>query len=151
MINDYLIAIKASRREFTSAIFNGTLLQYAEVRHLSNDFDTADATIREFVNWLTEKFQIGTAALISADAEARANVFLQVAELVLQNTAVSLRRVAEAEVLTAFGAPALTNQLQLRSVSTQIWPQLNTRKLHRSVLDAAAAGLYVQVERLLNS
>ena len=49
----------------------------------------------------------------------------------------------------AFGHPALTSKRQLRAVIRNIWPILNSRSVNQLVLDAAAAGLYAQTERLL--
>jgi hypothetical protein len=54
-------------------------------------------------------------------------------------------------VFESFAVEPLKTRKELREVITTFWPQLGTRDFDPSILDAAAVGLYAQVESLLSA
>jgi len=151
-MNTELLAIKTSGREIAVAVFRGTHLHFAEIRRLPTDLSRAETSAATFMNWLIATFAPQSAAVqIPRHQDVRAGKWVHVAIGILKQQAIPIQTLAFSELLSAFAVPPLSTQSQLRNVCRNIWPQLSTRKIAASALDAAAVGLYAQVERVLSN
>ena len=146
------MAIKVTRRTVAVAVFRGRNLNYAEVRHLSSNKETADASAIAFVNWTLTHFRIESAAIEDAvgSDEARSAELVQHLETGLRAAGLSVRRVTKQTLFESFAAAPLTSRKELHGIVRDVWPQLDSRAFHPSVYDAASLGLYMQVEYLLS-
>ncbi|MBA2680373.1 MAG: hypothetical protein H0U76_18490 [Ktedonobacteraceae bacterium] len=101
------------------------------------------------VNWLSFQFEIDTLGLLDSNPEARVAKLESAAEQSARNLAIPLWKVATGDLYQAFALPALRGKHELRQIVQGIWPQLENEKTARETADAAAVGLFVQIERLL--
>lgn len=147
----WLLAIKVERRSIAVAVFAGPRLDFHEVRQLSSQPDKATASATGFVNWVLANFEIESAALerlANGKQTRRAQLNRTVLDL-LRQCAVPVWEVAKPDLLGAFGHPPLRSRVELRqSARTILWSMFNTDSPDSHELDAAALGLYVQIERL---
>jgi hypothetical protein len=152
-MNTRLAAIRVSRRTVAIAIFKGQTLHYAEIRHLSSNSDMALASAVSYLNWTLSQFHIQAAALEEAvtSEEARSGEILGALVEELQRQTLPFRLVSKQTVFESFAIAPLTTRKELREVVTRFWPQLGTRDFDPAILDAAAVGLYAQVESLLSA
>jgi hypothetical protein len=146
------MAIKVTRRTVAVAVFRDRTLSYAEVRHLSSHKEAADASATAFVNWTLHRFDITMAAIEDAVAseEARSAELVHLIENDLLVQGSTSHRVSKNTLFEAFAIQPLSCRKELHEIVRQFWPQLNSSDFHSSVLDAAALGLYAQVEYLLS-
>jgi hypothetical protein len=152
-MNTRLAAIKVTRRSVSIVIFKGQTLHYAEIRHLSSRPDAAHANAVSYLERMLSQFQIEVAALEEAvtSEEARSAELLSILEDELNRQEIRFRRVTKQTVFDVFAMEPLTTRKELRQVVTAFWPQLGTSDFDPSILDAAAVGLYAQVESLLSA
>jgi hypothetical protein len=68
----------------------------------------------------------------------------------LRADGIPIWEVPTVDLLRSFGEPKLGSRHALHQTCVEIWPDLNTFRPSRPVLQAAATGLYVQSERLLS-
>jgi len=148
-----LAAIKVSRRTVAIAIFKGHSLHYAEIRHLSSRPDMALASAVSYLNWTLSQFHVQFAALEEAvtSEEARSAEILDALVTELGRQTLRFRLVSKQNVFESFAVEPLRTRKELREVISMFWPQLGTRDFDPSILDAAAVGLYAQVECLLSA
>ena len=152
-MNTRLAGIRVSRRTVAIAIFKGQTLHYAEIRHLSSQPEMAVASAVSYLIWTLSQFHIQVAALEEAvtSEEARATEILGALVEELQRQTLPYRLVSKQTVFESFAIAPLTSRKELREAVTSFWPQLGTRDFDPSILDAAAVGLYAQVEYLLSA
>jgi hypothetical protein len=152
-MNTKLAAIKVSRRTVAIAIFKGQSLHYAEIRHLSSRPDMAVASAVSYLVWTLGQFYIQVAALEEAvtSEEARSAEIIDALVAELRRQTLPFRLVSKQTVFESFAVEPLKTRKELREVITTFWPQLGTRDFDPSILDAAAVGLYAQVESLLSA
>src|SRR5947207_14751139 len=58
-----LAAFRIERRSIAAAVFIGTQLDYAHVKQLSSDHETAENTAAGFVNWILASFNVPSAVI----------------------------------------------------------------------------------------
>jgi hypothetical protein len=152
-MNTRLAAIRVSRRTVAIAIFKGQTLHYAEIRHLSSNSDMALASAVSYLNWALSQFHIQAAVLEEAvtSEEARAAEILGALVAEFRRQTLPYRIVSKHTVFESFAIEPLATRKELREVVATFWPQLGTRDFDPSILDAAAVGLYAQVEYLLTA
>lgn len=145
-----LIAIRVERRSIAAAIFIGDRLSYTQVRQLSSNRDKSLGSAAGFVDWLLRQFRPDSAALESiptADEIHRLALHKVVAHT-LRERLLPIWVVAKQDLFLAYGHPPLKSRKQVRLVVAGIWPVLAGANGQNFIQDAAALGLYVQVERL---
>jgi hypothetical protein len=147
-----LLAIKVTRRTVAVAVFRERQLYYAEVRHLSSKAEQAESSAIAFVSWCVEYFRVRFAALEDAVAseEARSASIISRLRIRLQAQGIPCQIVGKHTLFESYATVPLASRTELYPVIATLWPQLDPRDFHTSVLDAAAVGLYFQVENLLS-
>ncbi len=142
------VAFKIFRRSATAAIFSSRNLEFLDLQHFSNDPGKASQTLSRFVGWTLENFRPELAALSveEEDDKPRAAMLSGLVERRLLEQGVPIWKVTDEQLLEAYASPALTQKHDLRLIARSIWPHVASKL---PALDAALAGLYVQVERLL--
>lgn len=148
-----LAAIKVSRRTVAIAIFKGQSLHYGEIHHLSSRPEIAIASAVSYLTWTLSQFHIQVVALEESvnSEEVRATEVLGALVEELRRMTLPYRRVSKQTVFDSFAIEPLTSRKELREVVTTFWPQLGTSDFDPSILDAAAVGLYAQIEYLLTA
>jgi hypothetical protein len=145
-----LLAIRQSRRAVAIIVFKDLTPDYAQLRHLSSDGIRAKDSAVEFVHWILNHFDVDSAAiepLPDKDLSKRANLNRAILQT-LRSEAVAVWPLTANELLEAFGYPPLKTREALRSLCAKMWPVIGRGAENDLLLDAAAAGLYVQTERL---
>ena len=99
------------------------------------------------VNWTIAHFDPAMLVVENSGFES-AKTLNDVVTAAGREAGVGLWSVVPETLHRAFGHPQLTSKHQLREVVRGLWPILNTRDVNQLVLDAVAAGLYAQTERL---
>ncbi len=144
-----LLAIQQSRRAIAVAVLNGSKFEFTQLRHLSSDHGQANDSAIDFIRWILNRFSVNSAALelLPEDDNSRRATVNRLIVSTLRSEAIAIWELTSLELLTAFGHPALKTREKLRSVCASMWPIMR-RPEDDLLLDAAAAGLYVQTERL---
>lgn len=152
MRNDLrLAAFCVQRRSIAAAIFVGTHLGFSDVKQLAAEREKAKESIVGFVNWIVQNHDIDAVALENFEGShdlMRAEND-QALEQVLRSKGVSIERISKTDFVTAFLHPAKASLKDARQIVESIWPILSSYRPHPAKLDAAALGLYVQTDRLL--
>lgn len=147
-----LAAFRIFRRSVTVAILSGRNLDFVDIHHLSNVPKVALESQDRFVGWIVENFHPQIVALATGEEDEgedrpRAQMLTQAVERKLLECGIPLWKVSDSELLESYAIPALTQRHELRAIARSMWPYVAAQ--HELALDAALAGLYVQVERLL--
>jgi len=145
-----MAAIKIERRSIAVAVFKGDQLDYTQVRQLASDERIAQASTAGFMSWLTQTFEIGSAAVEvqSKTQDNRRSVLTRTAIDTLRGFGIPIWEFSKHDLFDGFAVPRLKNRTQLRNVIKTIWPILDARNQDDGIFDAAALGLYVATERL---
>jgi len=148
-----LAALRIERRRLSVAIFIDHHLEHAESHHLPSDYPKALRSASQFVHKVRRTFRAEYAALdkYPSDHPTQRSTLIQELVMQLRRADVAVYEVEIADLLAAFGNPPLRYRTQVRQAVASIWPILASGDNHPSCLDAAALGLYVQVEKLLAS
>ena len=146
-----LAAIRVDRRTIAAALFTGVSLQHTERRHLKTEWEQASTSTAGFMNWLIATFKVGAVALerVTNARDVRRQHLSQICIGICRTLGVPVWDVPHTALLESFSVPPLKNDTELRRVVAAIWPVLNARGGGNWTLDAAALGLFHQVERLL--
>lgn len=146
-----IAAVCITRRVVALAVFSGTHLEYVRSRQLSSSYQQAERTVAASLNWVVSQFDISLLCVVDSLADVRASRLEAFAAETARALGIPVWRVKTASLLEAFSVPPLSSKQQLRAVAGEIWPVISGSVLNRQVRDAAAAGLYVQVERMLTA
>jgi len=148
-----LAAFRIERRTISVAIFVDHQLEHTESRHLSSVYAKALNSASRYVDHITTNFSAKNAAVDMQLSTVTTTRTRLTAELVaqLRQAGVSVHEVETAALLSAFRDPPLQSRRELRESVASIWPILTTDGCHSSCLDAAALGLYVQVQNLFGT
>ena len=149
MNHSRLASFKIERRSLAAAVFAGEQIDYTQVRQLSSDHAKAESSAVGFEQWIVETFETQSATVerSSPDSQARRTVLTAAIIRSLRKEGISVWEVHKSELLRAFGAPPLKTRKELREIVRTIWPVLPAQKGNGSTSDAAALGLYVQIQR----
>ena len=145
-----LLAVKIRRRHVAVAIFSGRHPQYLDTLQLCNEPETVTDTVARFLAWILENYQPQTAAIGTSQARQgeRVKQLNEITEKMFLSEGIPIWKIEDKELLHAYTFPKLKNKKQLRPIVRSFWPELAEKKL--TAYEAAALGLYVQVERLLS-
>ncbi|MEJ2083667.1 MAG: hypothetical protein P8Y94_16245 [Acidobacteriota bacterium] len=150
MKNAKLVALKVERRAIGGAIFEGTHLDFTDIRQLSSNHRQADSSALGFVHWLVDTFEAETVALeiVPTPTETRRSVLTRMITESLRERGVSVLEVRKLEFLSTYGMPPPKTRREVRETVKGLWPILESETRNGLILDATALGLYVQTERL---
>src|SRR5262249_40783179 len=149
MFHSKLVAFKIDRRRISVAVFVDERLEFTDSRQLSVVVDKALDNARAYVVWIIRNFSIDSAAFESSTPQRKSWKSRFAPEMVDQfrETGIPIFEATPATILASFALPPLRRRSDLRNVISSIWPVLsNDDDIFR--LDAAALGLYVQIERM---
>jgi len=142
-------AIRVERRSVSIVVMRGFNPEHIQFRQLSSDPDKALASALGFVNRVVEWFPFQSAA-IEVVPEAldiqRAQMTAGIIRT-LREQSVTFWEIPKQELLVAFGYPTLRSRGEVRNVVVRIWPFFDPHEDRPYVRDAAALGLYCQIER----
>ena len=149
MNHSRLAAFKVERRWLAAAVFLGEKLDYTQVRQLSSDAARAESSAVGFVQWVVTTFETESVALeqLPSGSLARRSTLTAAIIRSLRSDGISIREVSKADLLQAFGIPPLKTRKELRGIIYTFWPVLPAQRGNGSTQDAAALGLYVQIDR----
>jgi hypothetical protein len=147
-----LAAFSAERRIAALAIFQGSQLEDTKLRHLPLDNNKAFGSVRELVTRTLEHYQPEFIAIASPSAKVsdRIRGFCTAVREIANNLGIPAVEVDDPSLMCAYGSPPLTRKEHIRRAGRGIWPGLNDAKAKHAAVDAATAGLYVQMERLFS-
>jgi hypothetical protein len=153
MANHKLLALKINRRSISAVVFADTHIDYTQVRTLVADEARSLSSALGFVRWIARAFAVSGAALehLPAESRIRRAVLSRVIAETLRSAAVPVWEVEKRDLLAAFASPPLRTRKELGEVVKTLWPMLASDPNESGMLDAAAAGLYLQIERLLET
>ena len=145
-----LLALKIRRRQVSAAVFSGRHPQFLETLQLCNEPDEATDAVARFLAWVLENFKPDTAAIGTSQARQgeRVRKLNEIVENMFLSEGIPVWKIEDKELLNAYAFPKLKNKKQLRPIVSSFWPEFEQRKF--AAFEAAALGLYVQVERLLS-
>jgi hypothetical protein len=147
-----LAAFSAERRIAALAIFQGTQLEDTKLRHLPLDSNKATGSVRELVTRTLEHHQPEFIAIASPSTKVsdRIRGFCAAVKEIANSLGIPAVEVDDPSLMCAYGSPPLTRKEHIRRAGRGIWPGLNDAKAKHAAVDAATAGLYVQMERLFS-
>ena len=153
MIRSNLASFKIERRRVSVAIFEDERLDYTAVRQLPSLYAKALESATRYVDWITRNFKIEGAALEKSQSGPSTWKSKFTNEIIrqLRDAGVPVFEVEKDALLASFAHPPLRYRTELREVVSSMWPILATKDNSASLLDAAALGLYVQVEKVFRS
>lgn len=152
-MKDTVLTLRLSRRAVGAAVLQDDELSFADGRHLTSSRDRAVAAVARYVRRV---FDLTAPAEVVIDAPANpvstTGALLETVFATARAAGVQARRIELHDVLHAYGVPAISSRIALRSIVATLWPQLGamTGRVKPYVMDAAAVTLYAQVERALN-
>lgn len=152
MKNFSLAAFSAERRVAALALFQGTHLADTKLRHLPLDNNKASGSVRELVTRTLEHHKPEFIAIASPSSKAsdRIRGFCTSVREIASSLGIPTVEVDDLSLMCAYGSPPLTRKEHIRRAGRTIWPGLNDAKARRAAVDAATAGLHVQMERLFS-
>lgn len=145
-----LVGLKIERRRISAALFIGGRLDLTDSRQLPSTYAKALASASRYADWIRRTLRIEGAAIEKSRSEAtswRSKFTVQILAQ-LRSSGVSIYEVEKDALLSSFGHPPLRHNTELRKVVASIPPILATEDTNDACLDAAAVGLYVQVEKM---
>lgn len=148
-----LASFKIERRRVSVAIFVDERLDYTASRELPSLYTKALDSACRYVDWVRLSFRIEGAALEESQSDPKAWKSRFTREIIrqLRDSGVPIFEVRKDELLASFAHPPLRYRTQLREVVSSMWPILATKEKNASLLDAAALGLFVQVEKIFRA
>ena len=151
MIETRLAAFKVERRTVAAAVFAGEHLEYAQLRQLASDSRKAESSAVGFAQWITDTLGIEVVALerVNQEPVSQRRTLTEAIVRSLGEEGIAAWRVQKIDLLSAYGIPALKTRQELRAIVHAFWPIVPAASIHGSTLDAAALGLYVQIQRAL--
>ena len=147
-----LAAFKIERRRISVAVFVDERLDYTGSHQLSSLASKALASASRYIDWTIRGFRIEGVALEKGrpDIKTWKGNFTGEITSQLRDRGVPIFEIDKNILLASFAHPALRYRTELRRLVSSIWPILAAKDKHVGCLDAAALGLYVQVERCLS-
>jgi hypothetical protein len=147
-----LVAFSAERRIAAIGVFSGTHLQDIRLRHLSNRPTQATGSVRELVTRAIDHHRPGFIAIHHPVAKTgvRIRQFAEAVKEIADEFGIPSTLVDDKAMMSAYGHPVLTRTEHVRKIGRVIWPSLESSLSKRAAVDAATAGLYVQVQRLFS-
>jgi hypothetical protein len=146
----HLAAVKTNRHTIALAIFSGLQLKYVQSRRLPTSPTEAERSAIALVERISYAFPISSVAFEkTSDGTQSANLAAQLARH-FRDKAVPLTWIASQSVIESFTVPTVRKRHAIRQITAEIWPSLKMKNQHPTSLDAAALGLFVETERLLN-
>jgi len=138
-----LLAIKIERRTVSAAVFLGRHPEDTETRHLSSVGAKAEASAVSFIQWLTNNFEIESAAIECepANRELRRSMLHKMIIAALRERILPIAEIPKAH-------PEPKSRREMREVTQSIWPVLGA---DTGILDAVSLGLHLQTERIFTS
>ena len=152
MKNFSLIAFSAERRIAAVALFRGTQLEGARLRHLPLNPSRAIGNLRELITRSLENYrpEFVAISLPASKAGDRIRSFCEEVKEIASNFGIPSVEVDDTDLMVAYGHPPLTRKEHVRRAGRTIWPGLNDAMSRRAAVDAATTGLYVQTQRLFS-
>ena len=147
-----LASFRIERRRVSVAVFVDERLDYTASRHLPSLYAKALDSATRYVDWVRRTFRIEGVALEKSQSDLKTWKSKFTKEIIrqLRDTGVPVFEVKKDALLASFAHPPLRFRTQLREVVSSMWPIIATKN-NASLLDAAALGLYVQVEKLFRA
>jgi hypothetical protein len=152
-MNSKLASFKIERRRVSVAVFVDERLDYTASRHLPSIYAKALDSATRYVDWIIRTFRIESAALEKNQSDPKTWKSKFTKEIIgqLRDTGIPIFEVRKEVLLGSFANPPLRYRTELRKVVSSMWPILATKDNSAALLDAAALGLYVQVEKLFRT
>ena len=147
-----LAAFRIERRRISVAVFVHDGLDYTGSRELPSLYPKALESASRYVEWIRKSFSLEGAALEKTQSDPKESRSKFTKEIIkqLRDNGVPVFEVGTNVLLASFAHPPLRHRTQLREVISSLWPILATKE-KASCLDAAALGLYVQIEKMLRA
>lgn len=144
-----LLAIKVRRRSVAVAVFSDRSLEHISALQLCNEPEIVTDTVARFIATILENFRPDSAAIGMRRTKHgnRVSALIETTETMLRSGGIPFWEIEDQHLLESYAVPKLKNQKQLRAIVGSFWPHVSERQL--TGYEAAALGLYVQVERLL--
>ncbi len=153
-MNHRLAAFSINRTSIACAIFSGVGLEFWQTKSLSTDTQAAYKDIANFIHETIEQCKITCTAIETLNASPTRDpraALLRCAAVLLQARKIPVTEVSEQTLLGSYGYPPPESRARLRQIAGEMFPQLDDFLYSEELLDAAALGLYVQTELLLES
>ena len=144
-----LAAFRIERRRISVAVFVDERLDYTGSHQMSTLASKALASASRYIDWIIRSFRIEGVALEKDRPAAETWKGKFTGEIIgqLRDRGIPIFEIDKNVLLSSFAHPALRYRTELRRVVSSIWPILATKDQNVGCLDAAALGLYVQVEK----
>jgi|SRR5579884_517263 len=143
-------AIKADRHTVAIAIFSGIQLVHVQARKLASDASRSERSALAFINRVLEAFPANAVTIESAPEHTQRSKLISQVAACLKSDNRSIEFVDPRLVIESFCFPVVRKRHEVRKIVRDIWPVLVIRNGSPLELDAAALGLYIQVEHLLS-
>jgi hypothetical protein len=141
-----LLALRINRRAIAAVVLENESAIVADGRHLSSQTERAVQAAVRYISRLIQLTQ-PTALIVDAPTTQQANTTRHILDALEQLSAdhhLPLTRVLTADILAAYGNPALETREEVREIVSGFWPQVDRVRgaIKPFVVDAAAAALF---------
>ena len=146
------LTLRLSRRAIAATALQEEGLAFCDGRHLTSRKDRAVAAAERYVQRILD---LTTPARVLIDAPAKGGstttAILDVVTKLLSARKIAYEIVTTAELLQAYGTPALHSRTELRRLTELFWTDLPAPigKVKPFVVEAAAVGLYADTVHAL--
>jgi hypothetical protein len=143
------IAVRISRRAIGIAQLDGDAFLFADARHLRSRRPAAVKGAVSFIQTVASRLNANT---VVVDAPRKTDSTTdEIVKALQQLPNLAIEAVSTAELLRAFGLPALESRVELRRVADEIFQDLSIRSqsVRPFVLDASSLALYAETEAAL--
>jgi hypothetical protein len=146
-----LLAVKIERRAIAAALFSGFHLEGRQVLQLSSVLSRAESSVAGLLRRLLRENDCQSAAVETIAGNGRRSALRAVIIEQCRDSETSVWDISPKLAFSCISLPAPKNRAAMRAQMQRIWPLGTLGPSQLSVLDAAALGLYIQVERLFSS
>jgi len=148
-----LAAFKIERRRISAAVFVDERLDFTDSRQLPSTYVKALESASRYVDWIRRTLRIEDAVVEKSRSDPgtwKSKFTVQIIRQ-LRTIGVPVFEVEKDTLLFSFAHPPLRYRTELRRVVAAIWPILVSKDKNIGCIDAAALGLYVQVEKMFSA
>lgn len=146
-----LLSIRVERRSIAVVLFTGSHLEGWRVRQLPSDAQKAEEGCVGFLRAVLDEHQCDDIALEMAPDGTNAEKLHDAVMVECRERGLAVTEVPKQTVIETFAHPSPKTRAEIREIVGRMWAVPNLKNGRDYVLDAAAAGLYVQTRRLFDA
>ena len=149
MNSQIVIAIRITRSRIGMAVFSNEKIEFARCLNLPySNLDRAAKSLRAIASRTLDQFKDATLTIEGSEWGTGGETLIKELREFAVERGIVLLIVSTKTLFEAYSFPPLSSRNQMRKIAAQIWPGIALMD-KGEILDAAALGLHIQIERFL--